>query len=717
MHKSSRILLSGLALLAPAFGYIRLSYVDSGTIIALRRNDTKSIQYYINDKVVKGATSTAIGASSKVVTDSSDPVTAIREAFDTWNRVTGTEARFAALKSTTSLHDISDGKNVVMIGANLDDLTALGFSPGRSIGAIAITANVWYQQDGTTADGTAVAKGVIADSDIIMNPVGNVGGLVFSTDGTTAYDVQTVLTHEIGHALGQNHTGLMGSTMFQFSAVGTSAVLTERLISTDEQAFVRAVYPSGAQTGTLSGRVLFSGAAAKFALVTLIDTSSGVTTGTITDASGNYSQIVAPGSYIVSAEPFNSIVTAANITGLDTSGATTGFQHTFAGGATPSSNAVTAGGTRTVDFTVDAATSTLALPFINFGAAGGTRDITTLNGIGAPIILQGGRALDVAFLGAGLDASTVVQVYGQGATVRAGSTRIDTGVNFSQGPLVRTTLDLASRETPTLITMVVSKGGAKFALAGFFLLVPPKPVFTSRSIVNAASYVGLNGDGVVTAGGLYSIYAATGSALGPAAFAQNGPYDAYGKLANTLGGVGVTFDGVPAPMFLSFSGQLNLQVPFEVAGKTSTQVQVTFNGSASDKITVPVAASQPAFFTVTPAGNDSIIGNQNFTLNTAANAEARGGVVSIYGTGFGKLSYDVPTGVGAGGPPAGYTGNNTCVVGGKTVAVAFTGWTPSAVGLGQWSFVIPADVPIGRVTVKCTDPSGASTQDGTLYVK
>jgi uncharacterized protein (TIGR03437 family) len=127
--------------------------------------------------------------------------------------------------------------------------------------------------------------------------------------------------------------------------------------------------------------------------------------------------------------------------------------------------------------------------------------------------------------------------------------------------------------------------------------------------------------------------------------------------------------------------------------------------------------SQPAFFTITPQGEDSIAGNQDYSLNSASNPEARGRVVSIYGTGLGKLSYDVATGTGAGAPPAGYTGNNTCTLGSKSVPVAFTGWTPSAVGLGQWSLVIPSDAPTGKVAIKCTDANGNSTQAGTLYIK
>jgi uncharacterized protein (TIGR03437 family) len=182
-----------------------------------------------------------------------------------------------------------------------------------------------------------------------------------------------------------------------------------------------------------------------------------------------------------------------------------------------------------------------------------------------------------------------------------------------------------------------------------------------------------------------------------------------------LAGVTVTFDGKPAPVFLAWNQQLNVQVPFEVAGKKSTVVQIDYLGSRSAAVSVPVAASQPALFVYS---GGAIAGNQDGTLNTASNAAARGSVISLYGTGLGKLAYDVQTGLGAPGPPAGYSGGHTCILGGsKSVSVAFAGWTPSAVGLAQWSFVIPADSPTGTVSVKCSDPNGASTQTDNIFIQ
>jgi uncharacterized protein (TIGR03437 family) len=180
--------------------------------------------------------------------------------------------------------------------------------------------------------------------------------------------------------------------------------------------------------------------------------------------------------------------------------------------------------------------------------------------------------------------------------------------------------------------------------------------------------------------------------------------------------VNVTFDGVPAPLFFVYGGQINLQVPFEVAGKTSTKVVVNYLGSVSAAVTVPVVTAQPAFFMIN--ATDPFAANQDFSLNTPSNPAPRGQVVSVYGTGVGKASYDIATGSGAPAPPAGFTGGYTCSLAGKSMSVPYGGWTPSSVGLSQWSFIIPSDAATGAVAVKCTDTvSGASTQSATIYIK
>src|SRR5579871_224458 len=112
---------------------------------------------------------------------------------------------------------------------------------------------------------------------------------------------------------------------------------------------------------------------------------------------------------------------------------------------------------------------------------------------------------------------------------------------------------------------------------------------TLAGVVNAASYQG----GGVSPGELITIF---GTGFGPATFA--GLTLAPSKLVSTTAGsTQVFFDGVPSPMVYSVNNQVSAIVPYEVAGKTSTQMSIYYNGETSAKLTVPVVAGVPGLFT------------------------------------------------------------------------------------------------------------------------
>ncbi len=122
------------------------------------------------------------------------------------------------------------------------------------------------------------------------------------------------MTHEFGHSLSANHSGLLGATMFQYSSNTVTAYINQRYLSVDDVTFVSAVYPAaGASTlGTVSGTVMVDGSPVPFALLTLIDTTQGITIGGLANADGTYSVQVPPGSYLMYAEPFG-IVQPGNL--------------------------------------------------------------------------------------------------------------------------------------------------------------------------------------------------------------------------------------------------------------------------------------------------------------------------------------------------------------------------------------------------------------------
>ncbi len=291
---------------------------------------------------------------------------------------------------------------------------------------------------------------------------------------------------------------------------------------------------------------------------------------------------------------------------------------------------------------------------------------------------------------------------------------------------MRFTLVLPAQADTTLATLWIVKGNNILAFSGGFVITPGGTVitqrprlrgacFTSASIVNAASYTG---NGVVSPGGISSIYDTVNNSLGPSTPVSNNSYDSSGNLPASAGGVSVTFNGVAAPIYFAYAGQINLQVPFEVSGSSSAQVVVTYNGVKSAPVTVSVAPAQPAFFTSTALGTDPIIQNfPDYSLNKAANPIARGGVAILYGTGIGKLAYTLATGQPGIVPPSSYTSTYSCSFGGQTSS-AYAYWNYGFVGEATWTVGVPTNSPTGAVTLTCTDSvSGAKTQAGTIYVK
>jgi uncharacterized protein (TIGR03437 family) len=151
------------------------------------------------------------------------------------------------------------------------------------------------------------------------------------------------------------------------------------------------------------------------------------------------------------------------------------------------------------------------------------------------------------------------------------------------------------------------------------------------SVLNGASLI----SGGVSPGLILTI---TGSNLGPttAASMQLTP---QGTVPTTLGNVQVTFDGIAAPLLYVSQNQLNLIVPFEVAGRLSTRMQVIHQGVRSTDLELRVNDATPGIFTLNQSGTGAgAILNQNGTVNGPNNAEARGNVVVIYATGFGSLA-------------------------------------------------------------------------------
>ena len=77
------------------------------------------------------------------------------------------------------------------------------------------------------------------------------------------------------------------------------------------------------------------------------------------------------------------------------------------------------------------------------------------------------------------------------------------------------------------------------------------------------------------------------------------------------------FDNIPAAMWYASATQINAIVPYEIAGRATTLMQVVYRGTPSSTVNLQVAAAAPGIF-VTSTGQAAAF-NQNGTVNGPSN--------------------------------------------------------------------------------------------------
>ena len=172
-------------------------------------------------------------------------------------------------------------------------------------------------------------------------------------------------------------------------------------------------------------------------------------------------------------------------------------------------------------------------------------------------------------------------------------------------------------------------GAAEYGSAILYHLSPNASAQTAplACIGNAANFK----TGPVSPGEIVTLF---GSGIGPQQGVQTEatPQTPYPTQAAN---VEVTFDGKPAPLLWVQDAQINLAVPWSVAGP-ATQVCVTNNNVKTNCLTWPVAVAAPGVFTVD--GVHAAAVNQDGTENSAANPAPLNSIVSIFATGLGPIN-------------------------------------------------------------------------------
>src|ERR1035437_4290458 len=156
-----------------------------------------------------------------------------------------------------------------------------------------------------------------------------------------------------------------------------------------------------------------------------------------------------------------------------------------------------------------------------------------------------------------------------------------------------------------------------------------KPVISG--VGNVASYA----SGSISPGEMVVIF---GSGMGPSSVVLS-QLDQQGRIANTLSQVQVLFDENPAPLIYDSAKQISEMVPYGLAGKTSTQIQVVYQGNTSDSFQKPIAPSAPGLFTADSSGQGQVaMANSDGSYNAASNPAIPGSYVTFYLTGEGQTN-------------------------------------------------------------------------------
>ncbi len=161
-------------------------------------------------------------------------------------------------------------------------------------------------------------------------------------------------------------------------------------------------------------------------------------------------------------------------------------------------------------------------------------------------------------------------------------------------------------------------------------------------------------------------------------------------LPTTLATTSVTVNGEPVPLFYVNTGQIDAQMPWDIAGGAVYPVIVTNGGAASNAAAVYVPATgTPGISTY--GNNRAVVVNTNGTVNSASDQAAVGDEVVAYFTGGGPVnaSGKLVTGQPAPSGLSSVTGQNSVTVGGANANVVYMGLTPGGIGLYQVNFIVP----------------------------
>ncbi len=178
-----------------------------------------------------------------------------------------------------------------------------------------------------------------------------------------------------------------------------------------------------------------------------------------------------------------------------------------------------------------------------------------------------------------------------------------------------------------------------------------------------------------------------------------------------------------APLFFVSGGQVNVQVPWELAGQTTSTLAATLNGSTGTAQSVKLATFAPAIFSQNSQGTGAgAILDSAFHLVDSSNPAVAGNTtILIYCTGLGPVSENQPASGQAASTDSTKLAHTstlpTVTIGGVTAEVTFSGLAPGYVGLYQVNATVPAGVASNSAAPVVISIGGANSNTVTIPVQ